>query len=165
MPRNAVAGMALRYINQDCSFRQILNGGYLKVFMIASAKNLNKVLYVEDDPDIRSIAELSLRDVGGFDVCLCESGPQALARIEDFSPDLVLLDVMMPGMDGPQTLKALQNRPGGLTVPVIFMTARLQPSEIDEYRLLGAIGVIPKPFDPMTLADNIRRLLAGSPGR
>jgi CheY-like chemotaxis protein len=72
---------------------------------------------------------------------------------------------MMPGMDGPQTLKALQQRPEGLNIPVIFMTARLQPSEIEEYRLLGAIGVIPKPFDPMTLADDIRRLVADNPER
>ncbi|MGC8120347.1 response regulator [Marinobacter sp. VGCF2001] len=120
---------------------------------------LNKVLYVEDDADIRSIAELALRDVGGLDVSLCESGPEALSRIDDFSPDLVLLDVMMPGMDGPQTLQALQQRPQGLDVPVVFMTARLQPSEIEEYLALGAIGVIPKPFDPMTLADDIRALL------
>ncbi|MBN7770177.1 response regulator [Marinobacter daepoensis] len=119
-----------------------------------------RVLYVEDDADIRSVAELALADVGGFCVCLCASGQEALAQIDDFGPDLVLLDVMMPGMDGPQTLQALKQRPRGLDVPVVFMTARLQPSEIEEYRALGAIGVIPKPFDPMTLADDIRALLA-----
>ena len=133
--------------------------------MDASTNTVDRILYVEDDPDIRSIAELSLRDVGGFEVCLCESGSEALKLIADFEPDLVLLDVMMPGMDGPQTLKALQQRPEGLNIPVIFMTARLQPSEIEEYRLLGAIGVIPKPFDPMTLADDIRRLVADHPER
>lgn len=119
-----------------------------------------RVLYVEDDADIRSVAELALADVGGFCVCLCASGQEALAQIDDFAPDLVLLDVMMPGMDGPQTLQALKQRPGGLGIPVVFMTARLQPSEIAEYRALGAIGVIPKPFDPMTLAEDIRALLA-----
>ncbi|WP_206074344.1 response regulator [Marinobacter fuscus] len=128
--------------------------------MSNDARMPEKVLYVEDDPDIRSIAELALRDVGGFTACLCESGAEALAVIDDFQPDLVLLDVMMPGMDGPQTLKALQSRPQGLPVPVVFMTARLQPAEIEEYLALGAIGVIPKPFDPMTLADEIRRLAA-----
>ncbi|MBY6103735.1 response regulator [Marinobacter nauticus] len=129
------------------------------------SQQVDRVLYVEDDEDIRSVAELALVDVGGFDVCLCASGQEALSRIEEFGPDLVLLDVMMPGMDGPQTLKALQQRPEGLNIPVIFMTARLQPSEIEEYRLLGAIGVIPKPFDPLTLADDIRRLVADNPER
>ena len=123
---------------------------------------VNRILYVEDDPDIRAVAELALVDVGGFETCLCESGQQALAQIDDFEPDLVLLDVMMPGMDGPQTLQALQERPGGLAVPAVFMTARLQPSEVEEYRAMGAIGVIPKPFDPMTLGDQIRELVDAS---
>ncbi|MGO1234042.1 MAG: response regulator [Marinobacter sp.] len=122
---------------------------------------INRVLYVEDDPDIRAVAELALVDVGGFEALLCESGQQALERIDDFNPDLVLLDVMMPGMDGPQTLRALQDRPSGLPAPAVFMTARLQPAEVEEYRAMGAIGVIPKPFDPMTLGDQIRDLYAG----
>jgi len=130
---------------------------------MANARMIKRVLYVEDDPDIRAVAELALVDVGGFEVQLCESGQQALAVFERFSPDLVLLDVMMPGMDGPQTLRALENRVDGFAVPVVFMTARLQPSEVAEYRVLGAIGVIPKPFDPMTLADEIRDLVASAP--
>ena len=128
-----------------------------------ASEPLNRILYVEDDPDIRAVAELALVDVAGFEACLCESGEQALAHIDDFEPDLVLLDVMMPGMDGPQTLKALQERPGGLAVPAVFMTARLQPSEVEEYRAMGAIGVIPKPFDPMTLGDQIRALVNCQP--
>ena len=127
-----------------------------------ASEPLNRILYVEDDPDIRAVAELALVDVGGFETCLCESGQQALAQIDDFEPDLVLLDVMMPGMDGPQTLQALRNRPEGLKVPAVFMTARLQPSEVEEYRAMGAIGVIPKPFDPMTLGDQIRELVDAS---
>ncbi|NWO05147.1 MAG: response regulator [Alteromonadaceae bacterium] len=128
-----------------------------------ASEPLNRILYVEDDPDIRAVAELALVDVGGFETCLCESGQQALAQIDDFEPDLVLLDVMMPGMDGPQTLQALRNRPEGLKVPAVFMTARLQPSEVEEYRAMGAIGVIPKPFDPMTLGDQIRALVNCQP--
>lgn len=128
--------------------------------MTASAGRFERILYVEDDPDIRAVAELALVDVGGFVALLCESGQRALEEIDRFQPDLVLLDVMMPGMDGPETLHALQQRAGGLSVPVVFMTARLQPSEIQEYEELGAIGVIPKPFDPMTLAEQIRRLVA-----
>lgn len=118
-----------------------------------------RILYVEDDPDIREVAELALVDVGGFEVCLCESGAQAVAQVDGFAPDLILLDVMMPAMDGPETLRALKKRPGGLKVPVVFMTARLQPSEQASYLALGAIGVIPKPFDPMTLANEIRTLM------
>lgn len=121
---------------------------------------VNRVLYVEDDPDIRAVAELALVDVGGFEALLCESGQQALDQIDDFNPDLVLLDVMMPGMDGPETLRCLQDRPAGLPAPAVFMTARVQPAEVEAYRAMGAIGVIPKPFDPMTLGDQIRDLFA-----
>jgi CheY-like chemotaxis protein len=117
-------------------------------------------MYVEDDPDIRAIAEIALQDVGGFTARLCESGAQALDAAPAFDPELVLLDVMMPGMDGPETLRALRELPGMAQVPVIFMTARLQQSEIEEYRCLGAVGVIPKPFDPMTLAEQISEILA-----
>ncbi|WP_375193663.1 response regulator [Marinobacter sp.] len=124
----------------------------------------DKILYVEDDPDIRAIAEIALQDVGGLTARLCESGAEALEQAPDFAPDLVLLDVMMPGMDGPATLRALRQVQGLETVPVIFMTARLQRSEIAEYRALGAAGVIPKPFDPMTLSEQIADILNGPPG-
>ncbi len=120
--------------------------------------DLNKVLYVEDDADIRAIAELALQDVGGFSAKLCSSGAEAVEVAPGFQPDLILLDVMMPEMDGPETLKALRKIEATQTTPVIFMTARIQRTEIDEYLSLGALGVIPKPFDPMTLADEIRRI-------
>ena len=125
-------------------------------------KHPERILCVEDDPDIRAVAELALTEVGGFTVAMCESGAEALETVDSFGPDLILLDVMMPGMDGPETLRALQDRPEGLPAPVIFLTARLQPDEIDEYRALGSIGVIAKPFDPMTLAEHIRELVAGA---
>lgn len=118
-----------------------------------------RVLCVEDDPDIRAIAELALGDVGGFDVKLCASGTEALSVVDDFQPELVLLDVMMPGMDGPETLRALRACESLQSTPVIFMTARLQPDEIKEYLELGAIDVIPKPFDPMTLGEQIGGIL------
>jgi len=82
-----------------------------------------RVMYVEDDPDIRAIAEIALQDVGGFTAALCESGTEALAVAPGFAPELVLLDVMMPGMDGRSTLRALRQLPGMAEVPVIFMTA------------------------------------------
>jgi CheY-like chemotaxis protein len=117
---------------------------------------LQKILLVEDEPDIRAVAQLALEVVGDFTVRLCDGGEAALAALAEFAPDLVLLDVMMPGMDGPATLAALRALPQGGDVPVIFMTAKVQPAEIEGYRRLGAIGVVAKPFDPMALADTLR---------
>ncbi len=119
-----------------------------------------KVLYVEDDPDIQVIARIALEDIGGFDVCACTSGDEALAAIGNFTPDVLLLDVMMPGMDGPTLLGHLREQPNARTAPVIFMTARVQRSEVEHYRSLGALTVIAKPFDPLTLAQQIRNELA-----
>ncbi len=118
-----------------------------------------KVLYVEDDPDIQVIARIALEDIGGFDVRACTSGGEALSAVADFQPDLLLLDVMMPGMDGPTLLGRLRDTGKGATAPVIFMTARVQRSEVDYYRSLGALTVISKPFDPLTLAQQIRNEL------
>jgi CheY-like chemotaxis protein len=121
---------------------------------------LTRILYVEDEPDIQAVARLALEAVGGFTVAICNSGPEALDSVGAFGPDLILLDVMMPGMDGPSTLKALQALPQAATIPVIFMTAKVQPQERAHYQELGAVGVIPKPFDPMTLSTTIRTLWA-----
>jgi CheY-like chemotaxis protein len=119
------------------------------------SSGLRRILYVEDDPDIRTVAELSLETLGGFELLLCESGEQAVAGAEAFQPDLILLDVMMPGMDGPATLTALRNIDSIATLPFVFMTAKVQAAEINEYKAMGAADVIPKPFDPMTLPDQI----------
>jgi two-component system, OmpR family, response regulator len=117
---------------------------------------LNKILYAEDEPDIRSIASIALEDIGGFTVKYCHSGQEVLEEAENFKPDLLLLDVMMPGMDGPTTLKKLRQIPALATVPAIFMTAKIQSKEIAEYKAIGVVNVISKPFDPMTLAQIIR---------
>ena len=119
-------------------------------------QTLNKVLYVEDEDDIRTIAQLALEAVGGLTLKSCSSGEEAVQAAVSFAPDLILLDVMMPGMDGPSTLAALHKLDPLKDVPVIFMTAKVQPSEIAHYRSLGALDVIAKPFDPMTLADQVR---------
>ncbi len=119
---------------------------------------LNKILYIEDEPDIQTVAKLALETVGGFTVEICGSGDMALERAPDFDPDLILLDVMMPGMDGPETLSALRRIVGLSETPVIFMTAKVMESEVEWYEKLGAVGVIPKPFDPMTLADRVREI-------
>ncbi|MEI6046629.1 MAG: response regulator [Chloroflexota bacterium] len=119
---------------------------------------LNRILVVEDEPDIQVIAKLALEAVGGFTVELCNSGAEALKKAPLFTPDLILLDVMMPGMDGPSTFKKLRELPQITTTPVIFMTAKVQPHEVIQYREMGALDVIAKPFDPMTLSDTIRNI-------
>ena len=119
---------------------------------------LRRVLYVEDDGDIRTIASMALEVVGGLTLQACASGAEALAAAEAFEPQLLLLDVMMPGMDGPTTLARLRERPALRHVPVIFMTAKVQASEVEQYKVLGALGVITKPFDPMALPGQVQAL-------
>jgi two-component system OmpR family response regulator len=126
---------------------------------------LTRILYVEDDADIRSVAGFALEVVGGFVLAACASGEEALAQAPGFAPQLLLLDVMMPGMDGPETLAALRGMPGTAATPAVFMTAKVQPQEVARYRALGAIDVISKPFDPMTLSDEIRAIWARRDGR
>lgn len=119
---------------------------------------LKKILYVEDDIDIAMVAKLTLEAVGGFEVLHCESGQDALEAFPTFSPQLVLVDVMMPRMNGIQMLANLRHLPKGKDAPIIFMTARAQTHEQADYLRLGALGVVVKPFDPMTLSDTIRQL-------
>lgn len=119
---------------------------------------LKRVLFVEDDPDIQTVARMALEAVGGFTVLGCSSGAEALERVEAFAPDLILLDVIMPGMDGMETLQALRLLPGAGAVPVVFMTAKVQAQDVSEYREAGAVDVIAKPFDPMTLPATVRSI-------
>lgn len=114
-----------------------------------------KVLHVEDDADIREIASIALRMFGSFEVVQCESGEEALAQAEKAKPDVFLLDLMMPGMSGTQTLEELRKIDTLAHVPAIFMTARTLKSEQDGLRAAGAIAVISKPFDPLTLGETI----------
>ena len=119
---------------------------------------LNRILYIEDENDIRTVGCMALEMVGKFTVRACGIGEEAIAAFGAFGPDLILLDVMMPGMDGPATLGHIRKLPGGDSTPAIFMTAKVQPHEVAELKLLGALHVIPKPFDPMTLAASIREI-------
>jgi two-component system, OmpR family, response regulator len=121
---------------------------------------LTRILMVEDDPDIQAVAQLALEALGGFTVEMCDSGGQAVQTALLFAPDLILLDVMMPGMDGPSTLRALREVAQTAAIPVIFMTAKVQASEIAQYKEMGALNVISKPFDPMTLPAIIRDMWA-----
>jgi two-component system OmpR family response regulator len=126
--------------------------------------HLDRILYVEDDADIRTVGAMALEGVGGFTLKACASGAEAVAAAAEFCPQLILLDVMMPEMDGPATLKALRALAGTAATPVIFMTAKVQPKEVAHYRELGALDFIAKPFDPMTLASEIRAIF-GRAGR
>lgn len=121
-----------------------------------SSQELKRILYVEDEPDIQAVAKIALEAVGGFELKVCSSGEEAMQDPVSFAPDLLLLDVMMPGMDGPTTLAELRKLPELAHVPVIFMTAKVQPQEIEHFKSLGAIDVVAKPFDPMSLAQMIR---------
>ena len=119
--------------------------------------SLKEVLLVEDESDIQVVARMALES-GGLAVKVCGTGQEALRIAAEFPPDLILLDVMMPGMDGPSTLKALRAIPSAASIPIIFITAKVQLHEIDQYKALGAIDVIRKPFDPMTLVSTIRNI-------
>src|SRR3954469_2959471 len=99
--------------------------------------DLKRILYVEDEDDIRMVGEMALTDVGGFEVRACSSGAEALAAAAAFAPDLILLDVMMPGMDGPSVLRALRDLPETASVPAIFMTAKIMAVEIAELKAAG----------------------------
>ena len=123
---------------------------------------VQRILYVEDETDIRTIAQMALEAVGGFEVVACSSGAEAVAAAPSAGADLLLLDVMMPGMDGHTTLRRLRDIPATAQTPVIFMTAKVQPAEVEQHRALGALDVIAKPFDPMALADEIRAICARS---
>ncbi|MDH5772535.1 MAG: response regulator [Rhodospirillaceae bacterium] len=125
---------------------------------------LSKILYVEDDPDIQTVARMALEMVGGYTLEVCSSGDEALAKGPGFNPDLILLDVMMPGMDGPTTLASLREIPQLEKTTAIFMTAKVMPSDVQRYKDLGAADVIPKPFDPMTLAQQVREIWSADNG-
>lgn len=125
-----------------------------------SAPVLSRILYVEDEPDIQAIAKLALETVGGFVLQLCSSGAEALDKARAFDPQLILMDVMMPGMDGPTVLRELRKLDGLSNIPAVFMTAKVQAQEIQQLKDEGAVDVIAKPFDPMTLSDTIQGIWA-----
>ena len=117
---------------------------------------LRRIMHVEDDPSIQTVARVALEAVGGFEVCTCSGGQEALDRFESFAPQLILLDVMMPTMDGPSTLRNLQQQFDLTKIPVVFMTAKVQTNEIESYKALGASDVVVKPFDPMKLSEPLQ---------
>ncbi len=123
-----------------------------------TASDLTRILHVDDDPDIREVAKLALETLGGYTVESCESGDAAVAKMPVFHPDIILLDVMMPGMSGPRTLKEIRSLPEGVATPVVFMTAKVQAEEIEALKESGAVDVIEKPFDPMEVSDRVQSI-------
>ena len=120
---------------------------------------IKRILVVDDDNDIRTIAQVSLADVGGWEVILAASGSEALSLAATHQPDLILLDVMMPGMDGLTTFTNLRQSDVTREIPVVLVTAKALRREHEQYLNLGVEGVIVKPFDPMTLPDTIRGIV------
>ena len=114
-----------------------------------------KILIVDDEDDIREVAALSLESVAGWEVMTASSGPQALARAAEYQPDAILLDVMMPGMDGPTTFRELRRNPATARIPVLLLTAKVQSTDQRRFADLGVEAVLFKPFDPLTLSSQI----------
>ncbi len=121
------------------------------------------ILVVDDEPDIRELARLGLEMVGGYRVVVADSGTAAATLTEEVRPDAVLLDVQMPGMDGPATLAALRSGRVGATVPVVFLTASVQEAQLADLLRLDVVTVLSKPFDPMTLPQQVSRVLGWTP--
>lgn len=119
---------------------------------------LNKIIVAEDAPDIRAFMKLSLEMIGGFDVRFCNSGVTVCQTALDDKPDLIMLDVMMPDMDGPTTLSHILDDEQLKDIPVVFCTAKAMSSEQDRLKELGAIAIITKPFDPKTLPDQLNSI-------
>lgn len=122
------------------------------------SKELKRILYAEDEPDVQTIVEISVWSTSGYEIKTCSNGKILLETVEEYNPDLIMLDVMMPEMDGPTTFKKLQANEKTKDIPVIFITAKAQPYEIELFQQSGAIGVITKPFDPTTLCAKIKEL-------
>jgi CheY-like chemotaxis protein len=121
---------------------------------------IKKVMLVDDDQNIRLVAQMTLEGLTEWQVVAADSGKAAVETAAKERPDLIMLDVMMPEMDGPTTFMKLQENPDLRGIPVIFMTAKIQTHELENYLKLGAAGVISKPFDPMTLPDEIGKILS-----
>lgn len=121
---------------------------------------MTRILYIDDEADIREVAQMALELDLDLEVRTCASGAEGIEQAIAWSPDLILLDVMMPTMDGPAVLQRLQQDPRTDAIPVVFITARAQAQEVAALKALGGRGVIAKPFDPMRLAEQARAFLS-----
>ncbi|MEX2304730.1 MAG: response regulator [Waddliaceae bacterium] len=125
---------------------------------MVNIQKLKKILLAEDDLDIQEITCFALRSIGGYSVDVCSSGVEVLEKIDKIHPQLILLDVMMPDMDGVETLRRLRDLSQYQEIPVIFFTAKIQSDDIARYINSGVSDVIPKPFDPLLLSDTIEEI-------
>lgn len=125
-----------------------------------SSLKLHRILHIDDEPDILAVAAFALRKIGGFTVQSANSGTQAVALAKEFKPDLVLLDVMMPVMDGVQTLAALRADPATAGIPVVYLTAKVQALEVSSLQQSGVAAVLAKPFDPASLCRDLEAIWA-----
>ena len=119
----------------------------------------HRILIIDDEDDIREVAAMSLETVAGWEVMVANSGAQGLTRAATYKPDAILLDVMMPGMDGPTTFRELQKNPVTAKIPVLFLTAKVQATDRRRFADLGIHAVLVKPFDPLTLSTQIAKVL------
>jgi two-component system alkaline phosphatase synthesis response regulator PhoP len=123
---------------------------------------MKKVLLVDDEDDIREVAQMSLEVTAGWTIEGANCGSAGIEKAKSLKPDAILLDVMMPDMDGPTTFKKIQEIPELAGTPVILMTAKVQASDLEEFKAIGVSGVIAKPFDPMSLAERVKEILSWS---
>ena len=119
---------------------------------------LRRLLMIDDDIDIQLIARVTLEEMSGFELRVCSDGAEAMLQLAEFTPDLILLDAMLPGLSGSEIFTVLAANPNTSSIPVVFVTAKSEPDELTALRELGALDVIVKPFDPMTLPDTLRAL-------
>lgn len=124
--------------------------------------SLRKILHVDDDHDIREICRLALVDISGYEVIQCSSGTGALKALENFFPDLILLDEVMPSLTGEETLSRLRQSPEFAKIPVVFITAQSNQSSRERLIKTGALDVVTKPFDPITLGDELLAIFEGA---
>jgi len=118
-----------------------------------------RILVVDDEDHIREVAEVSLEAIGGHEVITAASGIEAIDKAATQRPDAILLDVMMPELDGPATLARLRSEPATRSIPVVFLTAKVREGDVERLRALNVAGVLAKPFDPMTLPEQLSRIL------
>jgi len=130
-----------------------------------SDRQLSRICYVEDDEDIQRIARMALEKIGGFTVRVVSDPLTAIEEMKDFKPELVMLDWMMPGMDGPTLFRAMKEDTYTNGLPVVFITAKASQHELDELRTLGAVGTISKPFSPRELPAQLKAIWATVPPR
>lgn len=129
------------------------------------AISLQRILLADDEPDILEISRIALETVGGYEVSACSSGRTLLERLSEFEPDLIVVDVLMPDMTGPEVLDAIRRRREFDAVPVVYLTGVIQEEEVESLLSTGVADIILKPFDPMKLADRIDGIWKGVHGR